>query len=105
MGERTLPKAAFQLLEEPLLGEPDVDARLRLLLEGEYMRRLRHYRRVDRLLSQKYGMSFEEFTARQVARKEGYSWEVEQDAMEWETAISGMQTMERRLRELRALES
>lgn len=105
MDERALPKVAFQLLEEPLLGEPDLNARIRLLLEGEYLRRLRHYRRVDRLLSQKYGMSFEEFTARQVARQSGYTWEAEKDAMEWETAISGIQTMERRLRELRASEN
>lgn len=104
MDERALPKVA-QLLEEPLLGEPDLSARIRLLLEGEYLRRLRHYRRVDRLLSQKYGMSFEEFTARRVARQRGYTWEAEKDAMEWETAVSGIQTMERRLRELRALEN
>ena len=30
-------------------------------------------------------------------------WEVEQDAMAWESAIGGMATMERQLRELRGL--
>jgi len=49
-------------------------------------------------------MSFEEFMARQLVRQRGYTWEVEKDAMEWETAISGIQTMERKLEELRALE-
>jgi hypothetical protein len=104
MSEIALPKIARQLLEEPILGEADLNAKIRLLLEGEYLRRLRHYRRVDHLLSQKYGMSFEEFMARQLVRQRGYTWEVEKDAMEWETAISGIQTMERKLEELRALE-
>jgi hypothetical protein len=104
MSEIALPKIARQLLEESILGEADLNAKIRLLLEGEYLRRLRHYRRVDHLLSQKYGMSFEEFMARQLVRQRGYTWEVEKDAMEWETAISGIQTMERKLEELRALE-
>jgi len=104
MSEIALPEIARQLLEEPVLGEADLGAKIRLLLEGEYLRRLRHYRRVDHLLSQKYGMSFEEFMARQLVRQRGYTWEVEKDAMEWETAISGIQTMEQKLQELRALE-
>jgi hypothetical protein len=33
-----------------------------------------------------------------------YSWEVEQDAMAWETAVGGMATMARKLQELRALD-
>ncbi len=104
MSEIALPKIARQLLEESIPGEADINAKIRLLLEGEYLRRLRHYRRVDHLLSQKYGMSFEEFMARQLVRQRGYTWEVEKDAMEWETAISGIQTMEQKLQDLRALE-
>ena len=41
---------------------------------------------------------------RQLVRQKGYAWEMEKDAMEWETAISGMKTMEQKLQELRALE-
>jgi hypothetical protein len=104
MSEIALPKIARQLLEESIPGEADISAKIRLLVEGEYLRRLRHYRRVDHLLSQKYGMSFEEFMARHLVRQRGYTWEVEKDAMEWETAISGIQTMEQKLQELRALE-
>jgi hypothetical protein len=64
------------------------------------MRRLVHYRRVDRNLRQKYGTTFEDFIANRVVRQEGHSWEVETDAMDWETAVDGMETMRRKLQEL-----
>jgi len=48
----------------------------------------------------KYGVDFHEFVNRRVTQREGYSWEVESDAMSWETAISGVRTLERKLGEL-----
>ncbi|HID87519.1 MAG TPA: hypothetical protein EYP55_09115 [Anaerolineae bacterium] len=74
---------------------------MRLLLEAEYLRRLGRYRRLDRTLTQKYGMTFEEFMERRVVQQKGYTWDVETDAMDWEMAVDGMRTMERKLRELR----
>jgi len=64
------------------------------------LRQLGQYRRVDLLMQQKYGISFEEFVSQGVVRKKEYSWDVESDAMEWETAISGIKTMERNIGEL-----
>jgi len=95
-----LQEQTRKLLEEPLLGEQDLDAKIRRLLEAEYMRRLVQYRRVDRNLRQKYGMTFEDFTANRVVRQEGYTWEAETDAMDWETAVDGVETMRRKLQEL-----
>lgn len=34
-----------------------------------------------------------------------YSWEVEQDAMAWETAVGGIVTLERKLQELRSIDN
>jgi hypothetical protein len=101
MSEARLLDRTRQFLEDPLLGEQDLDTKVRLLLEAEYLRRLGAYRHLDRTLSQKYQMTFQEFLGRRVARERGYTWEVETDAMDWETAVSGIQTMERKLRELR----
>jgi len=95
-----LQEQTRKLLEEPLLGEQDLDAKIRRLLEAEYMRRLVQYRRVDRNLRQKYGTTFEDFIANRVVRQEGYSWEAETDAMDWETAVDGIETMRRKLQEL-----
>ena len=93
-------KRTQELLEEVPLGGKDVDSKVRHLLRAEYLRRLSRYRRVDVLLTQKYGMSFDEFISRRIVRERGYAWDVESDAMEWETAISGMKTMRRNIEEL-----
>ena len=103
MSQSILREQTCQMLEDPLLGSQDVVTKVRLLVEAEYMRRLGAYRHTDRTLSQKYGMTFLEFIDRHVAQKHGYAWEVENDAMSWETAVGGMQTMERTLREVRAM--
>jgi hypothetical protein len=48
----------------------------------------------------KYGMQFDEFVACGLVKEKGFTWEVESDAMNWEAAIGGIRTMERKLREL-----
>jgi len=100
MSETRLMESTLQFLEEPLLGEQDLDTKVRLLLEAEYLRRLGRYRRLDRTLAQKYGMTLEEFVELRVVQQKGYTWDVETDAMNWETAVDGMRTMERKLQEL-----
>lgn len=96
----TLQEQTRQLLEELLPGEQDLDARIRRLLEAEYMRRLVQYRRVERILRQMYGTTFEDSVADRVFRQEGYTWKAETDAMDWETAVDGVETMSRKLQEL-----
>jgi hypothetical protein len=48
-------------------------------------------------------MTFEEFVERRVVQQTGYTWDVESDAMDWETAVDGMRTVKRKLQELRGL--
>lgn len=93
MSEMILSESTLALLQDPGLGTQDVDSKVRYLLEAEYMRRLGRYHRANSLLSEKYGMTFEEFTAQRVVKQRGYTWEVEKDAMDWEVAIDGMETM------------
>jgi len=90
MSQMGLLERTRQFLEEPLLGEQDLDTKVRLLLKAEYLRRLGRYRRLDRILIRKYGMTFEEFVARRVVQQKEYTWDVESDAMDWETAVGGM---------------
>jgi hypothetical protein len=49
-------------------------------------------------------MPFDQFVVSGTVREEGFSWDVEADALNWETAISGISTMERKLRELQQLD-
>ena len=103
MGNIAILKRTQELLEEVPLGGKDVDSKVRHLLRSEYLRRLSQYRRADVLLTQKYGMSFDEFISRRIVRERGYGWDVESDAMEWETAVSGIKTMRRNIEELQEM--
>ena len=102
MAEQNLQEHTRRLLEDPVLGEQDIDTKVLSLLEAEYLRRLARYERVDHELSQKYGMPFSEFTTRRVVQLMDYTWDVETDAMDWETAVSGIETLRTKLEELRA---
>jgi hypothetical protein len=96
-----LRKETQEFLNTTVPGDQDLDTKIRQLIEEEYLRRLGRYRRTDLALTRKYGMTFDEFIARSIPRQRDYSWEVEQDAMDWETAVDGMATIERKLRKLR----
>lgn len=90
-----------RLLDDPLLAGVSVDEKVRYLLQEKYLRRMAQYRRAASRLAKKYELSFEEFVTRRIVQREDFSWHVESDAIDWETAISGIRTMERKLKELR----
>jgi hypothetical protein len=96
-----LRERAQELLNEAVPGDQAVDVKVRLLLEVEYLRRLARYRRTDQAMARKYAMSFDAFVAQKIVRQQGYSWEVESDAINWETTVGGIMTVERLLKELR----
>jgi hypothetical protein len=86
-----------QHLESLPMAADDLDAKLSALLEAEYRRRLSRYSLTDRLMAQKYGLPFTEFERQKTVEQRGYSWDVESDAIEWDMAISGIRTMQRKL--------
>ena len=96
-----LKEQTQQWLADPILGQDDIDAKVRRLLEAEYLRKMAQYERANQLLAQKYGMTFEEFVAQDIVSRQAYTWEVEQDAIQWETSVGGIATLRRRLREIR----
>lgn len=100
MSEVVILRRTQQLLDESPIRGQDADTKIRQLLRAEYLRRLGQYRRVIQLLAQKYGMDFGTFVSERVVQQREYIWEVESDAMDWETAISGMKTIEKKLEEL-----
>ena len=51
-------KETARHLESLPLGPADLDGKLRALLEAEYRRRLSRYSLTDRVLRQKYGMTY-----------------------------------------------
>jgi len=70
------------------------------VLRRDYVRRLTRYRMTDDFYRKKYRMDFETFQKKNIVKKQGYTFEVESDSQEWELAIDGLKTVERKLKEL-----
>ena len=97
----TLSDTVVQHLRDLSFGEASsINDKLTLLLEAEYRRRLARYSLTDQQLAQKYQMSFEDFERQRISEQRGYTWEVESDAMAWETAVDGLRTVQRQLSDL-----
>lgn len=103
MAQVMLDEKTQALLSDPALGASDTDAKIRQLVEAEYRRQLGRYHRVNHALTRKYAMPFTEFLGQGVVKQRNYSWEVEKDAMDWETAVAGIHTVERKLQELHSV--
>ena len=73
---------------------------LKEVLRRDYLRRLTRYRMMDDSYKKKYGMDFKRFQRANIVEKQNYSFEVESDAQEWELAIDGIKTVEKKLKEL-----
>ncbi len=76
-------------------------AELKEALMNEYRRRVIRYKLLDESMKKKYGMTFEQFEARNIVKEKGFSWQVESDSMEWEHAIEGIRYAEQKLEDLR----
>ena len=76
------------------------DTEMSEMLRHEYLRRLLRYQKTDESMRKKYGMSFDDFETGNMVATKSYSWDVESDAIAWETAIDGMTTMRQKLDEL-----
>jgi len=97
----TLSDHVVQHLNDLSFGKvSSIDDKLALLLKAEYRRRLARYSLTDRQLGQKYQMSFEEFERQRITEQRGYTWEVESDAIAWETAVDGARTVQQQLSDL-----
>lgn len=76
------------------------DDEINYVLRRDYLRRLTRYRMTDDFYRRKYDMDFESFQRANIVRKEGYTFDVESDAQEWELAIDGIKTIEKKLKGL-----
>jgi len=73
---------------------------LKEVIRRDYLRRLTRYRLTYDFYKKKYGMDFESFQKANILERENYGFEVETDAQEWELAIDGIKTVEKKLKEL-----
>lgn len=67
---------------------------------SEYERRLVLYRLTVEQFKKKYGMNFTEFEKKNLVKEKGFSWEVEKDAMEWEHAVEGIESIQEKINKI-----
>lgn len=68
---------------------------------SEYERRLVLYRLTDERFKKKYGMNLTEFEKKNLVKEKGFSWEVEKDAMEWEHAVEGIESLQEKINKIK----
>jgi Ribonuclease G/E len=100
MAAISLSDRALKLISE-LEIEGDINRKLEHFIERELIRRLIRYQLTNRLFKEKYGMSFDEFKKNKIVQKKNYSFEVESDFWDWEMALDGIETIERKLKVLK----
>lgn len=76
------------------------DEELKDIIQKEYIRRLARYRMMDDFYRKKYCMDFDTFEEKNMVEQLNYTFEVESDAQEWELAIDGIKTVEKKLKDL-----
>ena len=69
---------------------------------SDYEKKLVLYKLTDEKLKKKYGMSFKDFEKRNMVKEKGFSWDIENDAMEWEHAVEGIRHLREVLRKIKA---
>jgi len=74
-----------------------LEIKIERLVENELIGRLARYELVDRQLTRKYGLSFEEFRRNRVVEQGGYVFEVESDFWDWELTLDGIATVQETL--------
>ena len=82
-------------------GERTLESKLEDILTHEYRRKLSRYQYIDRMFRKKYQMDFATFEQQRLVEKLNYSLELETDANDWEMVLDGINTMTRKLSELK----
>ncbi len=73
---------------------------LKAAVLSEYKKRQILYKLTDEQMRKKYSMSLNEFGERNVVKEKNFSWEVENDAMNWEHAIEGLRHLQEKIKSL-----
>ena len=90
-----LPKKTIRALHE-ITGEARPDVALVLILKDAIAYRLERIEQELQKFEEKYGMTFEEYKQlwESEEREEDYSWEAEQDYLEWEALVTRKHRLE-----------
>ncbi len=83
-----------------LIPEGNLDYKVRKILIEDIKRRLTEFQLIDNRFRKKYGMTLDEFEQRNIIKEKGFSFEVESDYHEWDSAIDAIKTLGAKIEDL-----
>lgn len=83
-----------------LIPEGDLDYKVRKILIEDLKRKLTEFQLIDTRFQKKYGMTLDEFEQKNIIKERGFSFEVESDYHEWDSAVDAIKTLKAKIEDL-----
>lgn len=83
-----------------MIPQGDTDSKVRKIIVDDLKRKLTEFQLIDHRFQKKYGMTLDEFEKRNVIKEKDFSFEVESDYHEWDSAIDAIKTLKTYLEDL-----
>ena len=83
-----------------LIPHGDIDSKVRKIIIEDLKRKLTEFQLIDHRFQKKYEITFDEFEKRNIVKEKGFSYEVESDYHEWDSAIDAIRTLKAYLEDL-----
>ena len=96
---KTLTKKTTKILDL-LIPEGDLDYKVRKILIEDFKRKLVEFQLVDNRFQKKYGVTLDEFEKRNIIKEKGFSFEVESDYHEWDSALDAINALKAKIEDL-----
>ncbi len=96
---KTITEKTTKILDL-LIPEGDLDYKVRKILIEDFKRKLVEFQLVDNRFQKKYGMTLDEFEKRNIIKEKGFSFEVESDYHEWDSALDAINALKAKIEDL-----
>ena len=83
-----------------LVPEGDIDSKVRKIIIEDLKRKLTEFQLIDHRFQKKYEMTLNEFETLNVIKEKNFSFEVESDYHEWDSAVDAIKTLKAYLEDL-----
>jgi len=83
-----------------IIPEGDIDYKVRKILREDIKRKLVEFQLIDNRFQKKYGMTLDEFEKRNIIKEKGFSFEVESNYHEWDSAVDAIKTLKAKIKDL-----
>jgi hypothetical protein len=83
-----------------LIPEGGIDFKIRKIIIEKLKRKLTEFQLIQHRFQKKYGMTLNEFENRNVIKDKGFSFEVENDYHDWDSAVDAVETLKAYLEDL-----